>query len=203
MKNSISTGKVGPYQWAVYCDEDATNPLEWEDITIFPYWHRNYILGKDDGGGVYGEPEEFLKVAKKQRYEFLPVYAYIHGGATVRVGKQPTFKGQKNTSPFSCRWDSGQVGFIAIAPKDGRREWGRNWRKDARAYMEGVVKEFAAYLEGECYRYEITRKGEHIDGCCGYIGDLSYVEREAEAAAERLYHAHQSGKEFERRFMCC
>lgn len=191
MEKAISSGKIGPYQWAVYPDQDTESPLEWEDLTIFPYWHRECILGKEDGRKVYGEPEEFLKVAKKEPYEFLPVFAYIHSGVTVSTGR------------FSCGWDSGQVGFIAIDPASGRREWGRNWREHARKYMEAVVKAFAAYLRGECYQYEITRKGKYIDGCGGYIGDLSDVESEAKAAAEHLYQKHKSGKEFARRFMCC
>jgi len=40
-----------------------------------------------------------------------PVYAYIHGGITV------------STTPFSCRWDSGVLGFIRTTSKESAEKW--------------------------------------------------------------------------------
>ena len=191
MKNIIELGKIGPYKWAVYYDQDPQNPLtDWEDLCIFPYWNSRYILGKTDGNKEFGGPEEFLRIAKAERYEVLSVFAYIHSGVTVR------------TSPFSCQWNSGQVGYIAITPEIGRKIWGKKWRKDARAYMENIVDTFDKYLRGECYGFEVTHKGEFKDSCFGFY-DLDDAIGEAKAAAEYLNEKHQSGKEFARRFMCC
>lgn len=40
------------------------------------------------------------------------VYAYSHGGLTV------------STTPFSCHWDSGQLGFVLLTKEDIRKRYG-------------------------------------------------------------------------------
>lgn len=84
---------------------------------------------------------------------FLPLYLYDHSGITM------------NTSGFSCRWDSGQVGYIYTDKKTimdcggkMQNEKGhlvkitdRNWKKAAYQWMEDEVEEYDMYLTGEVY----------------------------------------------------
>lgn len=111
---------------------------------------------------------------------FLPLYLYDHGGITM------------NTTGFSCKWDSGQVGYIYTDKETILREVGgytnekgncvnvtsRNWKKAAFANMKGEVKEYDMYLTGEVYGYIVDRYipeddewEEHIDSCWGYYSD--------------------------------
>lgn len=77
----------------------------------------------------------------------LPLYLYDHSGITMR------------TSAFSCRWDSGQVGFIYLTREKIQQEWG--WKKLTKerreklyAFMEAEVEEYDHYLTGAVYGFK-------------------------------------------------
>ena len=84
---------------------------------------------------------------------YLPLYLYDHSGITM------------NTGGFSCRWDSGQVGYIytdknTILKTVGafKNEKGnyikvneKNWKKAAYKSMEDEVHTYDMYLTGEVY----------------------------------------------------
>jgi hypothetical protein len=93
----------------------------------------------------------------------LPLYIYDHSGITM------------NTTGFSCRWDSGQVGFIYATKEKIRAEYG--WKRltkkrlqQIQDILDGEVKTYDQYLTGDVYGYTIEKNGEHIDSCWGYYG---------------------------------
>ena len=107
----------------------------------------------------------------------LPLYLYDHSGITM------------NTTGFSCRWDSGQVGFIYITKKQVREEYGRCTKKNlkkAEKYLIGEVKEYDDFITGNVWYYEIEKDGEHVDSCGGFIGDKEYCETEAKSIVDNL-----------------
>jgi len=123
--------------------------------------------------------DQMIKRIEKD-HVILPLYLYDHSGITMR------------TSPFGCRFDSGQVGFIYISRKDGQKEWGRYWRKKAHACLEAEVKEYDQYLTGEVYGYVVYKEvededgemiEEELDSCWGFYG-YDYCEQEAKSMVE-------------------
>lgn len=123
-----------------------------------------------------------IERALDAHYLMLPLYVYEHGGITM------------NTGGYSCPWDSGQAGYIYITKKAALKEFGshrgangkskiltRKLREEYLGYLKGEVEEYAQFLEGDVYCTSVTRKGKHIDSCCGYYG-LDYAKSEAEAA---------------------
>ena len=50
---------------------------------------------------------------KKNAFIVLPIYMYDHSGITISV------------NPFSCPWDSGQIGFIYISKEKARKEYSK------------------------------------------------------------------------------
>jgi hypothetical protein len=112
-------------------------------------------------------------------YIYHRVYGYEHGGQTVSI------------NPFSCPWDSGLLGFIAVHKDKIRQEFG--WKRISQkredqilSYLEGEVKTFAQYLEGDVYGYRIfDEQGEEVDSCWGYYGRDAALE-EAQSIAESL-----------------
>jgi hypothetical protein len=101
-------------------------------------------------------------------------------------------------TPFSCRWDSGQVGFVQVQKSEIMANWGKkNWTKKLREkaleVAEGEVKEMDSYISGEVYRYDIN-DGE--ESCGNYIGDIKYCIEDAKSAAEHLktYKEEQAEK---------
>jgi hypothetical protein len=85
----------------------------------------------------------------------LPLYLYDHSGITM------------NTTGFSCRWDSGQVGFIYVTKYQLKQEYGiskvmpTHWKK-AEERLKAEVKVYDRYIRGDVYCYTIHDKNEDI-----------------------------------------
>jgi len=100
----------------------------------------------------------------------LPLYLYDHSGITMSTG------------PFSCPWDSGQVGFIYVEKKKVKEEWG--WKrltpdriKKIERFLKAEVEVYDQYLRGDVYGFECEYKYpfslEHedfFDSCWGFYG---------------------------------
>lgn len=76
----------------------------------------------------------------------LPLYLYDHSGITM------------STSSFSCRWDSGQVGFIYVTKEKLCKEY--RWKKITKrrkekiyGYLKNEVKTYDDYLTGQVFGY--------------------------------------------------
>ena len=89
-------------------------------------------------------------------YWYEPIYAYTHSGMTV------------STTPFSCRWDSGVLGYVAAKRPSRGGEFKR--RASFRAALDSYVKVLDDYLQGDCFGYEVEIDGEVTDSCWGFIG---------------------------------
>lgn len=143
---------------------------------------------------IYAERDALLA----KHYVILPLYLYDHSGITMSTG------------PFSCAWDSGQVGFIYVSLANARANWLRpdaEWgtlipwhngttktmREAAMAVLTSEVKNYDQYLRDECYGYEVTHKhtGKE-ESCWGFYQDEqpdakdSYILNEARNIAQGL-----------------
>ncbi len=157
------------HQIVITQDEDPESPRDWDNLGTMVCWHRNYTLGDEQ---PRESPREFRErlalkfdrqaveraddtprlnevvetVLAKHIIE-LPLYLYDHSGITM------------NTSGFSCRWDSGQVGFIYVAIEDVKKEW--NWprltkgrREKIQAILRAEVETYDQYLTGDVYQFQ-------------------------------------------------
>ncbi len=105
-----------------------------------------------------------------------------------------TYSGQTiSLTPFSCQWDSGQVGFVFVTQQHLDDTGG-----DAEQMIEADVKEYDAYLRGEVYGYIVAEGETDEESCWGYVGDLSYVKSEAESVAENVADRIAKAREHER-----
>jgi hypothetical protein len=75
----------------------------------------------------------------------LPLYLYDHSGITM------------STSPFSCRWDSGQVGWTFVSKKKIREEYG------VKRISKELIEKVTEMLEGEVRTYDMYLTGELQD----------------------------------------
>ena len=78
----------------------------------------------------------------------LPVYMYDHSGLAFSTG------------PFSCPWDSGQVGFIFFPLKDYREAHGikrvsKKMRKEMEETLTQVVQDYSDELNQTYYYFKI------------------------------------------------
>ncbi len=152
----------------VSADPDPVNPrAEFEQLGTLVCWHRRYALGdKYD----WSSPEEFEAAMEECRHVRLPVFMYDHSGITIA------------TAPFSCSWDSGQIGWIfvewtklrAAFPKLRRHA---DLETEGKRVLRAEIAELDQYLTGDvwCARIE-TPDGDVRDSCCGFFGGGYAIE---------------------------
>lgn len=151
-------------------DDYVESPREWDNLGTLAVFHNHYNFG-DQGHGIdssdykgWSEMEAAIR-REKDVAVILPVYMLDHSGITI------------STSPFSCPWDSGQVGFIWISKEKARAEYG--WRviskkrkEQLQGYLMGEIETLDEYLTGNVHGYVIKdAEGEELDACWGYFGD--------------------------------
>jgi len=131
-------------RFAVIPDEEPFNPRECNDnITKMVCFHNKYELGDEHSyrQDDYSSWEELKQAILKEENAVLikPLYLYDHSGITI------------STSPFSCRWDSGQIGFIYIT----QEESGILDDKRLNNFLNKEVEEYDLYLRGDFWAYRI------------------------------------------------
>ena len=160
---------------------EVGSPRADDNLGTIYYKHRSYDLGeKVISGDVIEWLEDELGIARAyvysndrvrelserycEKYIALPLYLYDHSGVSL------------STSPFSCSWDSGQVGFIR-AEKSRINEWvggkyvTKKKRERALEILESEIETFNQYLSGDVYGFRILDdEGDVIDSCGGYYG---------------------------------
>jgi len=155
------------------CPQD---PREWDNLTTMACWHRRLKLGDKQLNTRYTE-EEFREFVGEEILAILPLYLYDHSDITIR------------TTPFSCQWDSGQVGFAYIT-KSNAEKWGcgdgGDWTQEK---LENVIRSdveiYDWYLTDQCSGYQILGlDGEVITDCWGFLGPIENCREEAKFAAE-------------------
>lgn len=93
-----------------------------------------------------------------------PIFAYVHGEATISMG-----------SGFSCPWDSGQSGFVYTERKKALEEF--STEEAVLECLESEVKIFDNYLRGDVFGWVVEKNGEEVDSCWGFYGtdDIGYM----------------------------
>ena len=95
-----------------------------------------------------------------------PVYALVHGGMTI------------STTPFSCPWDSGKLGWVVMTKQTLRENYGvkritKKLIEQAMIHVECEVKTLDSYIRGEVYWFKIEdENGDEVDSCGGFYGDI-------------------------------
>jgi hypothetical protein len=96
--NAVHTEVYKGYTIEIYQDDCGESPREWDNLGEMICFHKRYDLGDRHSYTVHQANE----LAGKREMIVVPLYLYDHSGITM------------STSPFSCPWDSGQVGYIWV-----------------------------------------------------------------------------------------
>lgn len=175
-------------------DNDVESPRDWDNAGTMVCFHRRYDLGDEqprcspdewlqgladelvnfDIQACYIPMEHVRRVIDKHVCVILPLNLYDHSGITMR------------TSPFSCPWDSGQVGWIYITWERARKEWtgtDDEIREKAERCLEAEVKVYDQFIRGDVWGFEVQElvneddedrlddEWETVDSCWGFFGD--------------------------------
>jgi len=168
----------------IYQDIDPMNPrTEFDNMSTMVCFHNRYSLGDKhdyDCSNVYK-----TIITRNPGCEILPLYLYDHSGITI------------SNSPFSCPWDSGQIGWMFVSREKIIEEFGddlRESRDKALSYMKCEVETYDTYLRGEIYGFILRGNvcktcggvGENEDSCWGFYG-LNPIENGMVDCIDRKY----------------
>lgn len=172
------------YTIKIQQDESPSNPItNWDGNAKYALFHNRYDLHNDTDLDPkdYSGWEEFKRalVRKYRPLAILPVYMYDHSGQTIR------------TTPFSCKWDSGQLGFVFVN-KETLKEWGYKSRKGYEKVagqtleddLRSNVQLYDDYIAGNVWGFEVVNSEDEddvLDSCWGYYGDAGKEQAIEEA----------------------
>ncbi len=169
--------KLGKQILRIFPDESPESPRSWDNLGTMVCSHKRYNLGDkhDFDFNQYDGWEEAGKALIKENDAaiVLRLYLFDHSGISLR------------TTPFSDRWDSGQVGFVFISKEKLRKEYGvkrisKKLLEKVEKYLIGEVGTYDQYLRGDVFGFEVVEVStcdkeheheEHIDSCWGFFGN--------------------------------
>ena len=173
MENIIEQENYKGCEIKIVYDTDPVNPVEeYDSFGKMICFHKRYNLGHKHGYSLESF-QAFLK-ANENSIVVLPLYLYDHSGITMK------------TTPFSCGWDSGCVGYIYATYEDIRKEY--SIKRVTSKIMEKVKKLLIAevtiydkYLTGEVYGFVIEKNGDMEDSCYGFYDTPENIIKECKS----------------------
>lgn len=135
-------------------DSEVEYPFEHHEIFTLYSNHRYFNPDKRKMEELFNEEGNLPTLEQlnslRSDYEHFRIYAYEHGGMTV------------SATPFSCPFDSGLLGIVAVKKSDV---------KDTKEAFEDYVKTLDQYLQGDVYTVFVEDElGETVDACSGFYG---------------------------------
>ncbi|MGD8116946.1 hypothetical protein [Vibrio sp. TRT 29B02] len=192
-----TSATIGSFYVSIAYVEDSSmfDPREHDNIAVLALEHRRYTLGDTNGLELledalssilddYGVNEHhelsgesrgskinmmisLLPSEASKEIIILPVYLYDHSGLAI------------SSTPFSCRFDSGCIGWAFTTPKI-LNELGHSFtdfsnkkdRTEITSWLKSEIQMYDSYLQGSVFEFTVTNEnGEHADSCMGFIGD--------------------------------
>lgn len=163
----IQEANVAPENVKIILEADdfyPSNPYQdWDTLGSLWLSPKCHYQGSNDEA-----PDHIWEISRESAVKWLednldilwfsPVYMYNHSGIAFSL------------SPFSCNWDSGQVGWLVVT-KESQETMGTPIDR-----IEEVAKaefqEFDDVIQGNVYYFRIEdAEGNEIDSCGGFIGD--------------------------------
>ena len=188
---SVNEKRIGDYLIEIFPDNNPDNPREWDNLGTMICFHTRYHLGDKHGYDHkdYSGWEELEKTIVEDNNVgvILPLYLYDHSGLSI------------STTPFSCVWDSGKIGFICVSKIKILEEFGgkiitKKLKEKVEGILKGEVETYNQYLQGDIYGYKISKvttcdQGhEHkrvLDSVLGFYGQDECMEE-----AERIVQCY-------------
>jgi hypothetical protein len=180
------------YSYKIEQDENPDSPREWDNITTMVCFHNRYNIGdkhdyKSDDFSGWDKLREQIESDHKV-LAIRPLYMYDHSGITI------------STSSFSCRFDSGQIGWVFVTLKQLKLICGEEESFRLNEIIDSEVETYDNYLRGEVFRYEVIESEtcslghEHnnVVASCGGYYDEDDCKNEAESEMETYEKIYES-----------
>jgi hypothetical protein len=189
MSDVVKSFEYKGFKVDICLDPEPQNPFrEWDNFGKTAFFGRKSYLGqKEQEFSSIGDFQEWMKTEEGKKAVILPVFMYSHSGDTVR------------TTPYSCQWDSGQLGWIYATEKTildnfiiKEGETTKDIRERAEKCLIGEIQNLDRALRGEVYGYIIYNKDvpkEVISACYGFYGEIEEIEDEVKLQVD--YYAQE------------
>ena len=164
--------------------EWAESPREWDNLTKCIFFGNYKHIGDKhdfDFNTEFDSRQDFIDRGEdiiKEKFDAVlvkAVHLYEHSGTSISTN----YSGQ-----YTCRWDSGTIGFAVITKADLRNEYG--WKlitqkrldsvmDNLNSVMDSEIDTLSDYVGGEVYQFSIEdENGNQEDSCGGFYGcDIS------------------------------
>lgn len=215
------------YRIKIRQDESCESPDDWGNTDMFlVYDHRQFYVKRDNfnpsdiidwldikrkldcpvsGDEEQGELEDELKgYFDYSDYYIYPVYAYIHSGVSLSLGR--------SSYPFTCPWDTSMSGFLLVKKEEVASF------EVAEINAESLIETWNDYLSGDVWGFIVEEpttiysiektlfdkhlldgttikdlrkdfmedhEWEEVDSCWGFYGEDACIE-EAKAVIDNL-----------------
>lgn len=172
--------RFGMAEEAIY-DKDvfllsAIEDLNPEFVEGLEHAESEMMAGMDFDAACQWEERRQEAVATEFERLFIavPIYVYEHSGVAL------------STKPFTCYWDSGQVGLNYVSRAKAEEELGsiryplsypkgihiKDVEEHALFILEAEVKLVHQYINGEVYGYTVyDDNDQYVDSCWGFYSD--------------------------------
>ena len=161
--DTVETQEYKGYTINVYPDivGEENDPRRWSNLGTMVCFHGRANLGDEH---FFDHPHDLVDFIQDKNIISLPLYLYEHSGCRM------------NTEPFSCCWDSGQVGYIYVDLETIREEYGvkrvsAQLREKVKDVLQSEVDVYDNYIAGFVYGYNVEDSdGDEFGGVWGYYG---------------------------------
>ena len=125
-------------------------------------------------GSLLADFKEYLKTLSLTLNDIIytSVYMYDHSGITL------------SSTPFSCKWDSGLIGYNYVSKSAVRADYKvkritQKLQDTVISVLDAELEVYNHYVQGNCYEFRIfDSEDEFVDSCGGFIGDLDDVKQQ-------------------------
>ena len=155
MMEAIKTIEKDGFTLKIFYDEFSESPRGWDNLGALIFVNKPRSLGD------YSDPGADIEAAKSALIR-LPIYIYIHSGIAI------------STTPFSCHWDSGFLGYYYVTRERVIKEYGSITPENIQAAenrARAELETFGMYVSGDVYGFTIEKAGEVIDSHWGFYGE--------------------------------
>jgi len=143
------------YRYRIEADDFPESPRDWDNLSVFYCFHNRYSLG-DRHSIDHNNYDSWNDLAINEFDSddvIVPLYMLDHSGLTL------------STTPFSCPWDSGMVGYAVVSKERIISEYGvynDDSKEKALHRIDSEVDIYNRYLCGDVHSILI----EEQCGCC-------------------------------------
>ena len=115
------------------------------------------------------------------------ICVYDHSGVSIYLGTP------------CCRWDSCYIGWYCVSREEVKKQYGvkrlvKQRVNKVKKLMNTEIRTYNNWINGNVYWYELSKNGEVIDSCGGFIADSQ------EDAIKEIYESGYLDSDFTNSF---